>query len=118
MHRWMFLAALAGGAGCGSEIDDRPATLEYITEAILAPSCGNAQCHSSFKRADGYVFDTVETARDTFRKQSLVDVDDPDASFLMFVLTRRIDRMPYDQALPDADIALIRRWIAEGAEGL
>lgn len=120
MHRltWGVALGILSLAGCGTEVDDRPPTLEYVTESILAPSCGNAQCHSTFRRADGYVFDTVDATRATIADNfGLISVDDPDASLMMVVLTRAVDRMPYDQPLPDPDIAFIRRWMAEGAEG-
>jgi hypothetical protein len=120
---WLPLIALAA---CGTEDDLRPRSVEYVTQAILAPSCGNAQCHSSFRNADGYAFDTVERARRslagglvgtiTFNAQS-EPVGDPAEAFLMTVLTRAEDRMPFDQPLPDADLDLIERWIAYGAPG-
>jgi hypothetical protein len=125
MHRLIWVPALALAA-CGTETDQRPRTVQYITEAVLAPNCGNAQCHSSFRNAMGYAFDTVEKAQ-----QSLVgglvgqitlnarDEPEGDASsaFLINVLTRTLDRMPYDQPLPEPDIALIERWIDYGAPG-
>jgi hypothetical protein len=125
MHRLIWLPALALAA-CGTEDDQRPRTVEYITEAVLAPQCGNAQCHSSFRNAKGYAFDTVERSQ-----QSLADLlqgnitlnakeepqGDAPSSFLINVLTRTKDRMPYDQPLPEPDIALISRWIDFGAPG-
>ena len=125
MYRLIWLPALALAA-CGTEDDQRPRSVEYITQAILAPSCGNAQCHSSFRNVERYAFDTVEKAQ-----QSLVgglvgtitlnDRDEPEgdgtATLLFNVLTRTVDRMPYDQPLPDADIDLIVRWIDFGAPG-
>ncbi|MGE0868698.1 MAG: hypothetical protein AB7P03_09055 [Kofleriaceae bacterium] len=120
MHRLVpatFATATFALAACGG-VDERPATLEYVTAAVLAPNCGNAQCHSSFSEAGGYAFDTVDVARESIRNFALVDVDQPDASLLYTVLTRSIDRMPYDQPLPDTDIDLILRWIENGAPGL
>jgi hypothetical protein len=124
-----FALALLLGA-CGSATDDRPPTLEFITETILAPSCASAACHSSFKREVGDAFDTPENARLTIVANSLVvldEQDDPDASFLIRSLTVGVPsildpgsgnvRMPYDTALPDADIELIRAWIREGIPG-
>ena len=34
-----------------------------------------------------------------------------DSSLMMQVLLRNVDRMPYDQGLPEPDIQLIRRWV-------
>jgi hypothetical protein len=116
MQRLAVTLALTAAA-CGTA-DERPATLEYITAAVLAPNCGNAQCHSSFKVSAGYAFDTVEVARSSIVNAGLVNTDDVEESFLLDVLTRTVDRMPYDQPLPNADIELIRRWIRDGAPGL
>ena len=130
MHRsiwrtWLPVIALAA---CGTEIDQRPRSVQYITEAILAPNCGNAQCHSSFRNAYNYTFDTVEKAREhLLAPEGLVGAitlnnrDEPQgdgvSSFLYAVLTRNVNRMPYDQSLPDADIDLLVRWIDFGAPG-
>lgn len=110
---------------CGMSEDDRPATLEYVTAAVLAPSCGNAQCHSSFRRAEDLAFDTVEATRATIaRYDALVTPGDPETSSLYLVLISPggddavFPRMPYDQPMPDADIELVRRWIEGGARGL
>jgi hypothetical protein len=121
MHR-LVVAALALAA-CGTSNDDRPATLEYVTVAILQPSCGNAQCHSSFRRAEDYAFDTVEEARDSISTYQLLVPGDPDGSLIYQVLISpggdgNIPRMPYDQPLADADVALIHDWIMAGAPGL
>ena len=102
-------------AACGG-VDDRPETLEYITVAVLAPNCAPAQCHSSFRAEGGYAFDTVAAARTSL--QQIVVPEEPDSSLLMIVLTRRVDRMPLDQPLANADQELIRRWIEQGAPGL
>jgi hypothetical protein len=130
MNRLVLAGALLAGA-CGNAMDDRPATLDYITETILAPSCATAECHSAFKRQVGDVFDTPAAARRTIVANQLVaypdDVADPARSFLVTTLTvgspsiLRPDsgnvRMPYDAAMPDADIQLIEAWIAGGARG-
>jgi hypothetical protein len=126
MHRSIWLAALALAA-CGTDNDQRPRTVQYITEAILAPNCGNAQCHSSFSNTFGYAFDTVKTAQQSLVIGGLVGAislnarDEPEgdasSSFLINVLTRTVKRMPYDQPLLEADIDLISRWIDFGAPG-
>lgn len=108
------------GAAATCTNDDRPATIEYVTTTILRPYCANAQCHSSFHAEFGYRFDTVEHLNES---SFLVVPGDPDASLLFNVLIRdNIDgefpRMPYDQPLPAPEIALVKRWIAEGADGL
>src|SRR4051812_44800460 len=86
---WVIAALLLGA--CGDTVDDRPPTLPYITEAILAPSCGKAQCHSSFAREVGDTFDTVDETRRTLISNGLVISDsdplDPANSQLIKTLT-------------------------------
>jgi len=127
MKRLVLIGALFAGA-CGTT-DDRPRTLAYITETILAPTCASAECHSAFKQQVGDEFDTVDAARRSIVSNGLVlpdDVADPSRSFLIQSLTvgtlSLLDpksglkvRMPYDAPMPDADIALIEAWIADGA---
>jgi hypothetical protein len=115
MYRLVLGAAVAMTA-CNQTDNDRPATLEYITEAILQPSCSQATCHSSYRRELGYAFDTVDEARKSM--DGIVVPGDPDASLLYNVLVRPVKRMPYDAPLADKNIELIQKWIQDGAEGL
>lgn len=117
MYRLVLVAAVALTA-CDQTDNDRPATLEYITEAILQPSCSQATCHSSYRRENDYVFDTVDEARKSITKHSLVSPGDSGGSLLYGVLVRSVKRMPYDSPLADKDIALIQKWIDDGAPGL
>lgn len=123
---WRICLPALALAACGTENDQRPRSVQYITEAILAPYCGNAQCHSSFRNAQGYTFDTVEKAQLSLTGGLVGNIilngrQEPEgegaSSFLYTVLTRPVDRMPYDQPLPDADLELIERWIDFGAPG-
>lgn len=124
MKRLVLIAALVGGA-CGATTDDRPRTLAYITDTVLAPSCAMAPCHSSFKREVGDQFDTVEAARASILVNGLVRIGDPEGSVLYQSITvgtksvfnTDIIRMPFDAPMADADVALIRAWIEDGAEG-
>jgi hypothetical protein len=128
MHRLALFAALL--AACGSATDDRPATLEYITETILAPTCALAECHSAFKQQAGDVFDTPESVRRTIVLNGLAypfEATDPSQTSLLRSITvgltsvidpsRGLVRMPFVQPMPDADIQLIERWIAAGVPG-
>ncbi|HEY6173576.1 MAG TPA: hypothetical protein VIX73_03995 [Kofleriaceae bacterium] len=124
MKRLVLVAALLGGA-CGTT-DDRPRTLRYITQTILAPTCAIAQCHSAFKQEVGDEFDTIEAARLSIVANNLVNTDNPTQSELYLSITTgymsRSDntvkvRMPFDAPLPDADSQLILEWIQAGAHG-
>ena len=129
MHRLVLIALVV--SACGSETDDRPATLDYITETILAPSCAAAECHSAFKQEVGDQFDVPSAARRSIVANSLVvypdDAADPSGAYLIRALRVGVPsildknggnvRMPYDAAMPEADIRLIEKWIALGVHG-
>ena len=123
MKRLVLIAALGGA--CGATTDDRPRTLEYITDTILAPTCASAACHSAFKQELGDAFDSVENARLSIMANSLVDITSPKDSTIYKSITEGVQgvysgvksRMPYDAPMPDADVALILDWIQKGAEG-
>lgn len=119
MVRAMFrlaVAAVVASAACTQTDNDRPATLQYITEAILQPNCAQDVCHSSYTRAKGYAFDTVAAARQSLQIQGLVMPTEPESSLLYTVLIRQVKRMPYDAPLPQKDIDLIFRWIGGSAQ--
>lgn len=124
---WKLFAISLGLIGACAVTDDRPETLEYITETILAPNCGTTTCHSAFKRQSGYAFDSVAGARAAISDGTLIATcatppcDGADAdSYLLTVMTtqdRAGNRMPLDQPIANKDIVLIAHWIADGAEG-
>ena len=123
----LFGALLASASGACGATDDRPRTLEYITQTILAPTCAAAECHSAFKMEVGDEFDTVDAARRTILNNGLVSPGDPLDSTLVQSLTIGVPsilspgsgnvRMPFDAPIPDADVALIEAWIQDGASG-
>jgi hypothetical protein len=133
MHRLAF--ALMVLAACGTTDDQRPTTVQYATEAILAPTCGAAQCHSTFKQARGDVFDTVEGARHSLVDNGLIQLDSRNYSktdptkvdfttepLIVWItqtdpFRRGIGRMPYDAPMPNADIDYLKRYIQAGAPG-
>jgi hypothetical protein len=117
MYRLVLVAAVTTAA-CNQSDNDRPLTLEYITEAILQPNCSQSVCHSSYTMERGYSFDTVVASRRSIRDHVLVQPGDSGASLLYNVLIRTKKRMPYDSPLQRKDIELIQQWIDEGAEGL
>jgi hypothetical protein len=115
MYR-LVLVAVVAAAACTQTDNNRPPTLEYITLAILQPSCAQHVCHSSYRMEKGLAFDTVELSRMSLA--GIVTPGAPDSSLLYSVLTRTVLRMPYDAPLPQKDIDLIATWIANGAPGL
>ena len=136
MHRLVW-APLLILAACGDETDDRPLELEYLTQAIFAPSCGATQCHSSFTQAARDVFDTPEGVRASLVNNGLIrfdstkyDPDNPNQTDLVIWITetvpfggipgsdgKPIGRMPYDAPLPNRDVLLIKEWIGAQAPG-
>lgn len=124
MMRMRFVLLALVAAGCGSETDDRPATLSFITETILKPACANAECHSSFKFEQGYSFSTVAEARTTFQGDpTLAGLDQIGSGQQplienLTIETEAAPRMPYDQPLPNADVALIQTWLDRGLPGI
>jgi hypothetical protein len=113
-----FTCALALASGCGTENDDRPETAAYVSAAILVPFCGRAACHSSVTRAHGLDFGSVDDSIATMQSPLVVVPGDPATSRLVTVLTDSRRVMPPDTPLPTADIDLITRWVAAGADGL
>jgi hypothetical protein len=118
------LACVALLAACGTDTDTRPETADYIIEAILAPSCGRAACHSSETAAHNLAFDTIAAGKAALiggsgkRGEKLVVAGSPDQSEIVTILSDTGKPMPPDSPLPDADIALITRWVTDGAAGL
>lgn len=118
-------------------VDGRPLNLGYVTETILKPTCGTAECHSSFKAAAGDVYDTVAGAQATLANPDYglvftcdrlkVEQSSPcggaaaAASYLITVISDQTSkgvRMPLDQVMSRSDQELLGTWIEEGAMGL
>ena len=129
MQRY-FCALVLLAAACGTETDDRPLTAQYVTETILAPTCGPAQCHSQFTQAKGDVFDTVDNARRSLVDNGLIQFDsvnyDPshpqDAALIVWITQTDpfglgIGRMPFDAPMPNEDVKVLEKWISKGAPG-
>jgi len=118
-------------AACAHD-DERPETLAYVTEAILAPNCGTANCHSTWKHEEDDVFDTVAGALAAMQNKNrlllacqhgqivLDPCDDARETYLYAVIDgsdRFGNRMPLDQPLANKDIKFISEWIDSGADG-
>lgn len=110
----VLLTVFAGG--CGVEADPRPASLDYIQATILVPSCATAACHSKFNQRADRIFDDPDIILEQVYGTGVTPGDSSDSLLVTFYLTGDGEyRMPADAPLPDADIALIARWIDEGA---
>ena len=125
-HAW---ALLLLAAACGTT-DDRPLTVQGVTEMVLAPTCGAATCHSAFAGNFNDVFDTVDSARRSLVDNGLIlfdspsfDPANPGGSQLITWVTQTdpfglgIGRMPWDAPMPNEDVQYLENWIAAGAPG-
>jgi hypothetical protein len=123
-----FLLIVASLAGCGGA-DNRPAKWSYIAPAIIEPNCATVSCHSSVAQRAGVILEPADTAYATLTRRHFVAICAPDAGpectpdtavatseILALLRAQGSQRMPPDQALPEADIHLIQTWIANGAQ--
>lgn len=106
----VLLLPLLGVTACGSDVDDRPATWSFIHAAIILPNCATAGCHSTLTKTFGYDFEDKATALMWFLSDGGPDIA------VISETGRDGVRMPPDQPLPHADIALIDRWMREGRQ--
>lgn len=117
MRSFSFLLIAALGAGCGTSPDERPVSFEFVTLGILAPTCGQVQCHSTTTKTAGYAFDTLAASREALT--TLTDDRSADSSKLIEVMTASGgSRMPPDSPLNEEDITLVKLWIDDGRMGL
>jgi hypothetical protein len=122
----LFALLLLVSTACGTD-DDRPRTLAFVTETVLTPYCALPECHSSQRRQNGYVFDSVPETQISLKDGELINVcemppcyDSPSESYLLTVITNKDsygNRMPLDQPLPNLDSVFIEQWIVAGAPG-
>ncbi len=108
-YRFAALAIAAALAGCGTTPDERPVTFEVVTLSVLAPTCGQVQCHSTSTHTKGYAFDTLAASRDSLRGTG--DRNE---------VWQQIEsgEMPPDAPLAEEDKQLIKAWLDAGAPGL
>ncbi len=121
------MLALAAG-GCETAAD-RPADWAYVHAAILEPSCATALCHGQVAARAGVDLSTSASAYAVLVGRvcgappqpgdpvgNFVRPGHPESSRLMYLLRgQRTDVMPPDAPLPAGEIAVIERWILEGA---
>ena len=115
-------------AGC-VDGEPRPARWSYIHAAIVQPSCATAGCHSALTaiagidlsdREGAYTMLTGRVCGEPSRPhdppRNYVTPGSAEYSTLIYQLRGdERDVMPPDVPLPDSEIALIARWIDEGA---
>lgn len=141
-----FAAAIVWLSSCKAT-DDRPATWEYISPVIFETTCATGSCHGPASAVAGLDFSTPDrgytsltglwvwivdpkgtlaeecmTMRGTVACQRyqrpLVVPFNPSQSRLINVLrAQNAPRMPPNRPLAEADIALVERWILNGAPG-
>jgi len=106
-------------AACGAQ-DPRQPTVEVISLEILAPSCGQPQCHSTSTNQSGYAFDTLAAAKASLKQLVGTGTGGPrgDRSLIGVITATGGKRMPPDAPLDPEDIALIQTWVNDGAKGL
>lgn len=115
--RFACLALAVGLTACGTTPDERPVTIEVVALSILAPTCGQVQCHSTSTHLEGYAFDTLSAAKAALGR--LVNKTNLPRSKILSVLTADgEERMPPDAPLAEEDIALIQAWVDAGAPGI
>jgi hypothetical protein len=118
----------AAALGCGGD-DDRDARWSYIAPVLIAPNCATASCHSRLAavagldlstRADAYrslTSLTLPTPQYAGKSRALVLPGNPGESRVVRMLRADgVARMPPDRPLAEADIALVERWILDGAQ--
>ncbi len=111
------VAAVAALLGCGSTTDDRPASWPFISATITEPSCATVNCHSEVAKRAGVDMHDRASGFNAMVMQGFVDPTAPDNSPVLFLMRAEgARRMPPDSPLPEADIVLIRNWIAAGAK--
>jgi hypothetical protein len=117
VKRSIAIAGVLFAGACGDDpVTSRPARWSYISAAIIQPSCATASCHTKLSRTYGLELETREGGYVNLVGGRLVVPGRPDQSKLVYLLRGiEVTRMPPDAPLPDADVALIERWILEGA---
>jgi len=112
----LVVLATVAVVGCGGLTDDRPATWSFISPAITEPSCATVNCHSAIAQKAGVDLHDRAAGHATLVDRGFVDRTTPDASAVLHLMRGQGSlRMPPDEPLPEADIVLIRNWIANGA---
>ncbi|MCH9684652.1 MAG: hypothetical protein K0V04_24670 [Deltaproteobacteria bacterium] len=130
----LILVAVVASAGCDTREDEgeAPPTFRDVQQLVFTPKCSQASCHSVQFHAGDLILEegmAYEQLLGAVSNQAAADeglvqiaVGEPEDSFLWIKLDRELEArhgavMPLgsNDGLPDADLDLIRRWIAAGA---
>src|SRR3954451_14429058 len=116
--RRLFLVAVAPHAlGCNGATDDRPARWSFISATIMEPSCATVNCHSAITHQGGVDLSARQIGYQSLVPTFFVFPGDPQNSPVVNLMNAQGSiRMPPDNPLPEADIVLIEKWIADGAQ--
>lgn len=114
--RFLLASAFLLSAACGTTPDERPVSFEVVSLSVLAPSCGQVQCHSSTSNIQGYAFDTLDGARAALRR--LAGATASQSKIVEVMRASGGERMPPDAPLAEEDIQLVEAWIDAGSPGL
>ncbi len=113
----ILVAAVAALIGCGGTTDDRPARWSLISATIIEPSCATVNCHSAVAQRAGVDLHDRNTGWNSLVTRGFVQPNDQThSSAILYLMNAQGSiRMPPDVPLPEADIALIDKWIMNGA---
>jgi hypothetical protein len=125
----LMMTAVMASVACGGTDDTRAATWGFISPVIIQQNCATSSCHSQASAVAGLDLSTVDNGYTSLlnlklpvrasqgeKARTLVVPYNPDESRLVQMLRARgARRMPPDRPLPEADIALVERWILAGA---
>jgi len=114
------VVALSLGIGTSETVastgeDEEKITFEDHAQPIFRARC--AACHNSDKKSGGLDLSTYTTLMEGGSSGSSIEPGDPDSSYLYSLVTH--DQEPYmppgNNKIPDAEISLLKKWIAGGA---
>jgi hypothetical protein len=110
------VAVVATVAGCGSAIDDRHAKWSFISATITEPNCATVGCHSAVAQQGGVDLSARDIGYKVLLERHFVLPGNPNLSSVIALMHAQGSiRMPPDLPLPEVDISLIGKWIADGA---
>ncbi len=106
-----------GGASIPTSVPEGELSFETHVRPIMEHSC--VSCHRAGKRKGGLSVESLDAIMEGGHDGKAVVPGDPDASNLMIRVLGLSDddRMPLDRdPLPDVQVEVLRRWIAQGAK--